>query len=955
MNTARSKNISKRIVRLGVLACLLMGPFAAEAQDAPLVVRPEPTPRDDLEVDSDGDGIPDAWYNLRDATWEPEGGVRGPHLLRFRNDKPGRPARASRAFGVDGRKYEALIVGLWLKISDIAGGERAGEDPGFVIDFLDEGLRTVARGSIGPWTRSTIGEDRWTHVSRRLPVPAQSRDGIMTVGLIGATGVLDVDGFTLELVPLGGVTTDNLILNGGLELANPGPAYWAITGGTRLAFPGFESDSALELGRAGARAQAALAVPVRRLDALDVRLRARSSGLRGAGGATATLFFLDEYGRGLSGSAGSAFLFRFAGTTSWEAASTQVRVPAGAVRAVIQLDRTSGPGTLFVDDLIVTAAPDSTRASWTPDHAVVETEGWHPYRPAEAIAPGSALDASTLLEPSLRGAGPVTVRDAHLSFEAGGRARFFGGVLLPPLAVAEPDRADRLADALARRGVNLVCFTELDTCFGPGRSLLDDTADDSSTLDPDALARFDHTVAAFEKRGIFLALELASGRRFRSGDGVPEGASLPQGGGPATAFDSAVGDVLIRFARALLEHVNPETGRALKDDPALAWVTIACEQSLFNLLDDPRALSESWEARLRQAGESHSAGSGARLWQALEREQWTRLAKEVRAVGLKCPLAGCSHWRREAEFVGAQTAPGLDLVDDHLFWPPPRYALGDRLSVLFDPDGGLARLASQKRKSGRAYVVSQWCSQTHDLWALPFEAADLLLTTEQGREEGWDALVRRGIFFQPETWGAAPPGTTGGQDLFRIVEVANANPAVFAMLPHAASLFLKARPGDRPREKSFTWDPGIGRLTIDTPYTVALAGRSAGRPARLGTITIDSDTPTATVAVSSLGAETIGSARRLLVSAIARVEPTGHTYADPCRTAPGFPGGPPLLLEPVEARVIWKHRGTIKAYALDSAGKRIGEMKIDSLPDGQRLTLDGREPGIHWELEAVGP
>jgi hypothetical protein len=231
----------------------------------------------------------------------------------------------------------------------------------------------------------------------------------------------------------------------------------------------------------------------------------------------------------------------------------------------------------------------------------------------------------------------------------------------------------------------------------------------------------------------------------------------------------------------------------------------------------------------------------------------------------------------------------------------------------------------------------------------------LLLTAEQGREDGWDALARRGVFFQPETWGAAPPGTTGGTDVFRIPEVINANPAVFAMLPHAASLFVRARPGERPREKSLTWDPGSGRLTIDTPYTAVLAGRSATRSARLGALLLDSDTPNATVAVSSLGPETIGSARRLLVTAIARVEPTGHTYADACRTAPGLLGGPPLLLEPVEARIVWKRRGAIKAYALDNAGKRTGEVKLESTPDGPRLTLDGRSPGIHWELEADGP
>ena len=330
------------------------------------------------------------------------------------------------------------------------------------------------------------------------------------------------------------------------------------------------------------------------------------------------------------------------------------------------------------------------------------------------------------------------------------------------------------------------------------------------------------------------------------------------------------------------------------------------------------------------------------------------MARKLRQIGLKCPIAGCAHWRREADFNAAQAVSPLDLIDDHLFWSPPRYALGDRLSLLFDTGGGLAKDASQKRKTGRPFVVSQWCDQSHDLWALPLEGVDLLLTTEQARTEGWDALVRRGFFFQPERWGTAPPGSTGGPDLFQIPEVANANPAIFALLPHAAALFSKPRAGARSREKALTWDPGVGRLTIDTPHTAVLAGKAANKPARFSSITLESDTTTATVVVSALGEEPIASATRLLVTAIGRVEPTGHTYADGVRTAPGRLGGAPLLLEPVEARIVWKRRGTIRAFRLDNAGQRLEEVRLEPTADGPKLTLDGTAPGIHWELVVSG-
>ena len=60
-----------------------------------LIERPGPPALDDLETDANKDGIPDGWYNARDVSWVAEGGVVGPHFLRFelRRAGPARPAQ----------------------------------------------------------------------------------------------------------------------------------------------------------------------------------------------------------------------------------------------------------------------------------------------------------------------------------------------------------------------------------------------------------------------------------------------------------------------------------------------------------------------------------------------------------------------------------------------------------------------------------------------------------------------------------------------------------------------------------------------------------------------------------------------------------------------------------------------------------------------------------------------
>ncbi|GIW87751.1 MAG: hypothetical protein KatS3mg108_2075 [Isosphaeraceae bacterium] len=921
--------------------------LAASAQDDGLVVRPGPPPLERFETDADADGVADGWYNVRDGRLEAAAGVEGSTALSFENNRRGRPARASRAFGIDGRKHEAVVVGLWVWVEKIGGGERVGEDPGLVIDLLDGELKMVGRGRLGPWDDRTLPGGRWMRVAGRFEVPESTRDAILTVGLLGATGRMRVDDLAIELVPVGGQATVNLVLNGDLELGDRLAEFWELEGGARRVMGG--TGACLELSRSGAQGRAAVAVPIRRFEALRVRLKARTSGLRAGGGAVADLFFLDETGSPLPGAAGGMRLFRFVGTSGWGTQEAVVRVPRGAVRSVLQVEKTDNVGTLWIDDVEIAAAPDPSEGRWTPYHVVEDVDGWPIYEPAEAIEPGSALDATVLLEAPAGRRGFVTARQGRLVYEDGTRARFFGVVLLPPLGVMDRERAERLADELARRGVNLVRLVDLDAPYGPGRSLLDDTAEDTATLDPDALGRLDFLAAALARRGISLALELVAARRFRDGDEVAGAAGLPPGGGPAAAFDPQVRAVVLAMARRLLEHVNPETGRAWRDEPALAWVTIAGELSLFDLLDDPGLLPEESRAVLRERSERTGGLSGRRLWQSLEAAQWSELARELAALGLRVPVAGSGHWRREPEFTAAQWSSGLALIEDRLYWSPPSFAVGARRSMVGQAAGRLEEMAGKKRRADRPYVVGQFAERTGGLWALPYEGADLLLAAMRARVEDWDALVRRGVFLYPERWGAGPAGTGGGDDLYRVVEVVNANPALFAMLPHAASIMLRpaVREGIGPsKDAGWIWDPRSGRLAIDTPHTQALSALLERRVVRLSAVELGVETPGATIAVSALGSEPIAEARRLLVTALGRFEPTGQTYADGCLTRPGRPGGGPLRREPIRGTVRITGRSGLRAFRLDNAGRRIEE---EPMAEGTTLVIDGRK-ALHWEL-----
>jgi hypothetical protein len=314
----------------------------------------------------------------------------------------------------------------------------------------------------------------------------------------------------------------------------------------------------------------------------------------------------------------------------------------------------------------------------------------------------------------------------------------------------------------------------------------------------------------------------------------------------------------------------------------------------------------------------------------------------------------------------------LDLIDDRVFWNPTVWVSPEKRSLLWNhPDGGLAAQAAIKRRGDRPYVVGQWCSLTSGAWSLPHEAADMLLGSYVALRGDWDALIRRGVFIYPLTWGEGPAGTVGGEDIFQIAEVINGSPHIYALWPHAASLFLSGAPARNDPQHRTTeapartaakgrrrpvsgWNAQQGRLVIDTPYTQGIAGWVGGEAASLTDLDFATDNPFAVVVATSISDAPIATTKRLLVTAIARVEPTGFRWVDSWKREVADPGRPPFLREPVTARVAWRHNGPVKAYALDNTGARLEETRLERPSGGQTvmLPIDGKSPAFHWELIA---
>jgi hypothetical protein len=699
-----------------------------------------------LELDGDEDGVPDGWYNLRDAARAPGGVGGGRWCLRFECPHPGRPARASRAFGIDGRKTEALVVSVWVKAIETGAGERAYEIPGLILDFLDADLKTAGRRQMGPWTADGLGRE-WTRVSARLDVPESTRDAIMTLGLLGARGILEIDRLEIREIAIGGERTTNLIWNGGFDLGDPDPDGWVLEGDAKRRVSLETGAAYLHLGGLRDRAIVPIAGPLPVSGELRVEIIARWSGLR-SNAAGVALYFIDRDGRSIDSA--TRPLWRFSGSAESHTAVRSAAVASGAAGAVLQFERFDAGGVLRVDEVRVTAAPDARVGEWKPGHVELSAaERWPDYAAAESIEPGSALDGSLIVKAAGERLGPFVVREGGMVDSRGRSARFFGLALLPPLAFAEPADVDRLVERLARSGVNHVHLSDFDSATGPGESLYDDSRDDTLEFDAEGMRRFDRLTATLGRFGISYSFALLSHRQFRKDDGISF--ELPRGAGPAAGFDAFVRGRIIESARKLAEHRNSETGIALRDDPHLAWISLTCEQTLFDLEGSaslPRGLDLELQSRVAKVG-----GTRVAAWRAIESAQWSEVVDALRQAGWRVPVAGCSHWRRESDFCAAQRGSGISVIDDELFWSSSPFIPADRRALQYAAPSALSDLAGKKRTKDRAYVVSAFATNPDGRSALPYEGGDLLLAAWAAATGDWDALVRRGVLLFPRGGG----------------------------------------------------------------------------------------------------------------------------------------------------------------------------------------------------------
>jgi Carbohydrate binding domain. len=208
-----------------------------------------------------------------------------------------------------------------------------------------------------------------------------------------------------------------------------------------------------------------------------------------------------------------------------------------------------------------------------------------PFQPTHH-APSNITNVRTWSGVSNQSAGVngfITSQGNHFVDENGHEMRFIGTNIGMTGCFPDHQAADQLAEELTRYGINIVRMH-----YVSHRTPKEGYPVLNSFIEPVQLERFDYLFAKLKERGIYIYFQLNIARKFGIVNGLPNANKLPYYKNGVDNVNERFIELQERFHREILNHVNPYTGIAYKDDRAISMMELANENSIVNAWFAPK-------------------------------------------------------------------------------------------------------------------------------------------------------------------------------------------------------------------------------------------------------------------------------------------------------------------------------------------------------------------------------
>lgn len=180
--------------------------------------------------------------------------------------------------------------------------------------------------------------------------------------------------------------------------------------------------------------------------------------------------------------------------------------------------------------------------------------------------------------------GFITAKGEEFKDALGNTKRFLGTNICFSGNFPTHADAERVAEELARYGINVVRLHYVHHQFPPDKIY----PKPNSFIEPKQLERFDYLFAKLKEKGIYTYFQLNIARKFGEQNGFENASKLPHMNHGVDNIVEMMITLQKHYHYEILNHKNPYTGLKYKDEPAIAMLELANENSIIYSWFTPR-------------------------------------------------------------------------------------------------------------------------------------------------------------------------------------------------------------------------------------------------------------------------------------------------------------------------------------------------------------------------------
>jgi len=341
----------------------------------------------------------------------------------------------------------------------------------------------------------------------------------------------------------------------------------------------------------------------------------------------------------------------------------------------------------------------------------------------------------------------------HFEFEDGTKVAFWGTNFNGGANFPEFEYSEKLAKRLAKIGLNMVRFHQLDAEWDTPNIFQftkGERKGNTLTFDPESINRLDYLIYCLKNEGIYVYFDMLTYRKFKTGDGVENPLALPDAAKPYCMYNRRLIELQKQFCYDVWNHINPYTGLAYKDDPAIVMTEIVNECDLFSkpITAEPyatefRTLFKKWLAKHKISYDADNCDLGntdepmVKFKMHVHEEYFKEMREFMKKLGVKIPIAG-TNWTKNLALLKSNL--GNDFTDSHVYyydwnWKEFSTSCMNR-SMSEIPESGFAVLSCM-RVFDKPYFVSEWDVP----WPNAYRAESSILYPAVGALQGWGGFT----------------------------------------------------------------------------------------------------------------------------------------------------------------------------------------------------------------------